>query len=119
LRHRHREIPPDLWAQNPAALLDTELARERASSLGRLGRALERALQSLSEFDATHSRPLSPEASEVRSDLVAAAGHALWQLIVQREACGLRDNRAVMEHYRVPADVQTNMGAVRGRNRRR
>ena len=119
MRHRHREIPPDLRAQNPAALLDTELARERASSLGRLGRALEGALQRLCEFAATHSRPLSPEMSEVRSDLVAVAGHALWQLIVQREACGLRDTRAVMEHYRVPAEVQTNMGVVRGRNLRR
>jgi hypothetical protein len=30
--------------------------------------------------------------------------------VVQREACGLRDQRAIMREYRVPADVQNRMG---------
>jgi hypothetical protein len=29
--------------------------------------------------------------------------------VVQREACGLRDSRAVMRDYAVPADVQVRM----------
>jgi len=42
--------------------------------------------------------------------LVAAAGHALWMFVVQRESCGLRDSRTVMRDYKVPAEVQERMG---------
>ena len=31
--------------------------------------------------------------------------------VVQREACGLRDNRTLMRDYQVPPDVQKQMGA--------
>jgi hypothetical protein len=41
---------------------------------------------------------------------VGAAGHALWMFVVQREACGLRDSRTVMRNYKVPAEVQDQMG---------
>jgi hypothetical protein len=40
------------------------------------------------------------------------AGHALWMFVVQREACGLRDSRAIMRTYGVPGEVQQCMGAV-------
>src|SRR4051812_6111840 len=42
---------------NPAILLDHEFAQERASALGRLGRALEAALAALAAFDANHASP--------------------------------------------------------------
>jgi hypothetical protein len=42
--------------------------------------------------------------------LVAEAGYALWLFVVQREACGLRDSRAVMRDYAVPTEVQLRMG---------
>ncbi len=56
--HRHilGKVSPDLRARSPSALLDLELIHERASSLGRLGRALEAALHQLAEFDACHPR---------------------------------------------------------------
>jgi hypothetical protein len=46
----------------------------------------------------------------LRRALVMEAGHALWMLVVQREACGLRDSRAVMRDYNVPDEVQQHMG---------
>jgi hypothetical protein len=43
--------------------------------------------------------------------------------VVQREACGLRDSRAVMRDYAVPAEVQVRMGlpppSPHGKRRRR
>jgi uncharacterized protein DUF6665 len=96
--------------ETPAKLLDYEIAQEKAAALGRLGRALEKALAALREFDAA-PHDASPEQRNVRRVLVAEAGSALWHFIVQREACGLRDARAVMRDYRVPAEVQDRMGS--------
>jgi len=95
-------------AKNPSVALDYELAQEMASALGRLGRALEKALQALADFDAGNAAP-SPE---MRHALVAAAGKALWEFTVQREACGLRDTRQIIRDYRVPADVLSRTGIV-------
>ena len=99
---------------NPAALLDHEFAQERATALGRLGRALEAALAALSAFDVDHPRNGARGEAEQRrrATLVAQASVALWHFAVQREACGLRDMRAVMRDYRVPAEVAARMGAL-------
>jgi hypothetical protein len=95
------------------AFLDYELAQEQASALGRIGRALEEALAVLREFDAAHPQSdATASAPEARRTLVAKAGHALWMFMVQREACGLRDSRAIMREYKVPAEVQMRMGLV-------
>ena len=48
---------------------------------------------------------------QARRALVTEAGHALWMLVVQREACGLRDSRTLMRDYDVPGEVQQCMGA--------
>jgi hypothetical protein len=99
--------------------LDYELAQEQASALGRIGRALEDALAALREFDAIHPHSDTPEAArEGRNTLVAKAGHALWMFVVQREACGLRDSRAIMREYKVPAEVQMRMGLVPAKPKR-
>ncbi len=102
-------VPRDPFSQSPAALLEDEFAQEKASALGRLGRALEAALQSLAEFDAA-----SPHAADrqARAALVARAGRALWEFAVQREACGLRDFRQVLRDYRVPPEVAAGMGVM-------
>jgi hypothetical protein len=133
-------------ARQPVAL-DYEIAQEQASALGRLGRALEAALAALAEFDrglegsadrmaayepapgrsapeAVRDAGLLPgESRKTRANLVAAAGHALWCFIVQRESCGLRDPRPVIRDYRVPPEVQNRMGIMTiphpGRLRRR
>jgi hypothetical protein len=90
------------------------LAQEKASTLGRLGRALEAALAALGEFDAQSSEPTVARRAARRA-LVAEAGHALWLFVVQREALGLRDARQLMRDYRVPAEVQHRMGAFPGK----
>jgi hypothetical protein len=95
--------------KDPTAALDYEIAQEKASALGRLGRGLEAALEKLAAFDADRSKPVS---SQERQALVAEAGYALWLFIVQREACGLRDSAWVMRDYRVPAEVRGRMGVV-------
>ena len=96
----------------PADLLETEIIQEQASALGRLGRGLEAALQTLREFDAEHAGSSPDSGTKRRAVLVAEAGHALWMFVVQREACGLRDSRAVMRDYAVPAEVQVRMGLL-------
>ena len=112
-----RRTPSRLWSENPAAVLDYELAQEKASALGRLGRQLETSLAAIAEFDARHptGAERTVEAGRTRAALIAAAGTALWYFIVQREACGLRDSRAVMRDYRVPPEVQHCAGAFPAR----
>ena len=98
----------NIWTANPA--LEYELAQEKASTLGRLGRALEATLAALRDHDARAGQD-SAEARQTRRMLVAEASNALWHFIVQREALGLRDSRQVMRDYRVPGEVQNRMGA--------
>jgi plasmid stabilization system protein ParE len=93
--------------------LDYEIVQEQASALGRAGRALETALAALGEHDRN-----GRNADETRRRLVADASDALWRFIIQRECCGLRDQRAVMRDYRVPQEVQNRMGIFRARDRR-
>ena len=106
-----------IWTDNPAAALDYELAQEKASTLGRLGRALETSLAALRDHDA-QTESHSAETRQVRGTLVAAASRALWHFIVQRESLGLRDSRQVMRDYGVPAEVQNRMGALPARTNR-
>jgi hypothetical protein len=91
--------------------LDYEIAREKAAALGRLGRGLEKALAELAAFDAEEGERAEDERRRARAALIEAAGHALWLFLVQRDSCGLRDARAVMRDYRVPAEVQARAGA--------
>ena len=97
--------------QTPADLLEHEFAQERASALGRLGRALEAAL---AELDAASppSAAASAQHRQRRASLVAQASVALWHFVVQREACGLRDMRYVLRDYRVPPEVAARMGVL-------
>jgi hypothetical protein len=103
---------------NPITALDYELAQETASTLGRMGRRLEAALQAIQTFDAANAPDQQSSDAEriharsARQALVVEAGVALWHFIVQREACGLRDSRRVMRDYRVPVEVQNRVGAL-------
>jgi hypothetical protein len=92
-------------------LLNYEIVQGKASALGRLGRGLEAALKELREFDAAHAHSgASYGEQQARRALVTAASDALWMLVVQREVCGLRENRSLMRDYGVPAEVQGRMG---------
>jgi hypothetical protein len=95
---------------SPLDLIGSEIIQEQAFALGRLGRGLEAALATLREFDAALISPPSDAVRTQRATLVAQAGYALWMFVVQREACGLRDSRAVMRDYQVPPEVQVRMG---------
>ena len=106
-------MPQRRIKQSPADALADEFGREKASALGRLGRALEAALAALAEFDAGPSHAASAaEDRRLRASLVAEASVALWHFVVQREACGLRDIRYVLRDYRVPPEVAARMGAL-------
>jgi hypothetical protein len=110
-----RPSSSNIWTKNPAATLDFEIAQEKASTLGRLGRGLEAALAALRTHDAKEPADGSREA---RRALVAEAGYALWLFVVQREALGLRDARQVMRDYQVPPEVQGRMGLLPARSRK-
>jgi hypothetical protein len=119
-------LRPARGGASQVVAIDYEVAQEQASALGRLGRALEAALAALADFDREFVGKIAyepaPDQSRepgaaaknpaLRAKLVAEAGHALWCFIVQRESCGLRDPRAVMRDYRVPAEVQNRMGIL-------
>ncbi|MGZ5830023.1 MAG: DUF6665 family protein [Xanthobacteraceae bacterium] len=92
-------------AKNPSAALDYEIAQEIAATLGRLGRKLESALGELTAFDTAAASRGERNPAE-RQSLLRNARTALWNFVVQREACGLRDARQVIIDYRVPVDVQ-------------
>lgn len=89
------------------ATLEYEIAQERASALGRLGRRLEAALAAL----AACPRAANSD-RKIRACLVEEAGYALWLFIVQREACGLNDSVQVMRDYGVPKEVYARMGPL-------
>ena len=91
------------------AVLEYEIAQERASALGRLGRRLEGALAALAACPRTaHSDP------KIRDRLLDQARYALWLFIVQREACGLNDSAQVIRNYGVPNEVHARMGPLPG-----
>jgi hypothetical protein len=88
------------------ATLQYEIAEEKASALGRLGRRLEAALTALAACPRTTSN------RTIRADLVEQAGYALWLLAVQREACGLNNFTHLVQVYRVPSEVVARMGPL-------
>ena len=89
------------------ATLQYEIAEERASALGRLGRQLEAALTALAACRRTANSDRS-----IRDRLVEQAGYALWLFIVQREACGLNKIDHVIQVYGVPNEVVARMGPL-------
>jgi hypothetical protein len=89
------------------ATLQYEIAEERASALGRLGRRLEAALTALAACPRTTNSDRN-----IRDGLVEQAGYALWLFVVQREACGLNKIDHVIQVYRVPNEVVARMGPL-------
>jgi hypothetical protein len=89
------------------ATLEFEIAQEKASALGRLGRRLETALTALAACPRT-----TMSDRKIRDGLVEQAGYALWLFVVQREACGLNDSAQVMQDYAVPNEVYARTGPL-------
>lgn len=93
-----------LTFQTGASVLDYEIQEERAGALGAAGRKVEITLQALRDFDAAG-------AEGDRARLVNAAAKAVWHYFIQREACGIRNQRPAIEHYGVPREVLARLGA--------
>lgn len=96
-------------------VLEYEVMQEKASTLGRVTEAFETSLAAFRAFEAEdESRP--GEGDEGRREaLLDAAAEAMWEFVVQREACGLRNTEAVLRDYRVPAVLRLRMGVSRRR----
>jgi hypothetical protein len=101
------------YLKSTDASLADEILQEKASALGRLGRALETALAALADFDAVRAQSApSGQDRDTRRRLVREAGSALWCFIVQRECCGLRNTSQLARDYRVPPEVWRRMGVI-------
>ena len=88
--------------QTGASILDYEIQEERGYALGRAGRRVEQALAALKAFD-------GPD--EDRAPLVKEAATAVWYYFIQREACGIRNQKPAIEHYGIPREVLMRLGA--------
>ena len=88
-----------------------EIAEEKADALGRTGRRLQHALERFRELE---RRPAQREQTLVkREQLLWELAERVESLIVQREACGLRDSRYVLAFYGVPSEAVVRVGAKR------
>jgi hypothetical protein len=96
--------------------LDAEIAEERASTLGRLTKAFEAALDAWRAAEAEEGG--GEAAARRRERLFEAAAEALWMFVVQRESCGLRNTEAVLREYGVPRAMQLRMGPRSASKRR-
>ncbi len=97
-----------LREQSYGALL-AELHGERAQTLGRIARGMEKALAALRDFDA--GVIADPEKS--REDLVAEAAERVWYYVVQRDVLGMHGHDEALRAYDVPGEVRFRMGPRR------
>ncbi|PTM97414.1 DUF6665 family protein [Mycoplana dimorpha] len=87
-------------------VLEYELMAERADALGRHGLKVEKALERLRADDVGND-------PQRRNDMLDAAADAVWAFFIQREICGLRDQRDVVRRYDIPKEVLARVGIVR------
>ncbi|MBB6223326.1 DUF6665 family protein [Rhizobium leguminosarum] len=104
--------PPQSFRQsqqnaNGFNVLEYELMSERADALGRHGLKVESALAALKAWTADR------QGAEERETLLNAASDAVWAFFIQREICGLRNNRDAIQRYGIPNEVVARLGAVR------
>ncbi len=86
-----------------ANILDAEILSEKAASLGRAGTRVEAALAKLNDARAVEDLG--------RDALLKDAADAVWTFFIQREACGLRDQRAIIADMKIPRAVLARLGA--------
>ena len=103
---------PDRFALNRRSdaafnVLEADLLAEKASSLGHHGRLVEQAMAALQAHDA-----LPGGDAEERARLVRKAAKEVWAFFVQRELCGLRDQKQIINDYGIPGEVLVRLGAI-------
>jgi hypothetical protein len=94
--------------QRGVDLFQAELLVEKGSSLGRAGRAVTEAIETLGDIDAGRI------AGDRKEQIDVAAG-LVWELLVQQESCGIRNPQMTYREYKIPREVIARVGAVRPR----
>jgi hypothetical protein len=87
-------------------VLEADSVAEKASSLGHQGRLVEQAMAALRAFDAAPGGD-----PEQRTALLRRAAREVWAFFVQRELCGLRDQKQIIRDYAIPGEVLVRLGA--------
>jgi hypothetical protein len=85
------------------SVLEAEMMSEAAAALGRAVTRAEAALARLTDPEALER--------EGRDALLKAAAEAVWALFIQREACGMRDQKPVIADLGIPRAVLVRLGA--------
>ncbi|WP_377291566.1 DUF6665 family protein [Rhizobium sp. SG2393] len=102
-----QSLQPGRATETGLGVLEYELMSERADSLGRHGTKVEAALAAL-------AKGLEAGATGTwREDLLQTAADAVWSFFIQREICGLRNGRDVVQRYGIPSEVMARLGVVR------
>ncbi|SEP81390.1 hypothetical protein SAMN05216548_101553 [Faunimonas pinastri] len=83
-------------------VLHHELMQERASSLSRTAEKLEAKLAALRDTDQQEGK----ETAIDRERLLDEAGEALWHLVIQREACGLRNPESFFRELHATPEIR-------------
>ena len=97
-----QNLSTQLSSETGASVLDREILAEKAASLGRAGRAVERALHELRTFQGS---------AKDRPRIVKLAADAVYAYLVQRELCGFLDHSDPVEHYAIPGEILARLGA--------
>ncbi len=84
------------------AVLEHEIAAERASSLGAAEQRVKKTM------DAFHA---ATDAN--RAETRANAQQAVWAYFVQRELCGFKRHQDVIAAFKIPREILNGLGAVR------
>ncbi len=110
--------PPRIHAgqhlQDPlTAALEHEILAEKAATLGRLNRRLDKALAALENHDCAAPASADRQSSAHRDFLLDAAGQALWHVVIHRDICGIPGTERLMKDFQVPQEVRLRMGILR------
>jgi hypothetical protein len=95
--------------------IQREIAEEKAGALGRTGQRLQAAVEQYHEHQRSSAHG-DRHADARREQLLWELAERVESLIVQREACGLRDAHHVLAFYGVPHEAKARVGAKRPRH---
>ncbi|MCY6382877.1 DUF6665 family protein [Hoeflea prorocentri] len=95
--------------QTGAGILDYEIMAEMASSIGRAGKALEKALDALRAHDEVHD-DVDSDNPDKRRALVQTAADRAWALFIQYDMAGLSSQSQLIKRYAIPGEVLVRVG---------
>jgi len=108
--------PPSLYA--PQSLkdplqqaLEHEIMAEKAGTLGRLLKRLEKQLAALRAHEDGRTETANPD--PVHQQRIDEAGEALWHVVIQRDLCGFSRTEQFLRDMNIPPAVRLRMGVVK------